>query len=116
MKLQINDHRKIFAVQEEFNKLFPHLKIEFMSKPNKVGGQSSGKVLESSKKLGDCRVVHNKGELTLLPSLTAADLKQTFSDTYGLAIAIFHKSINGWNEISNNGNQSLQEQNAMSPT
>ena len=106
MKLQINDHRKIFAVKEEFNKLFPNFKMEFLAKPSKVGSSPSEKIVkEDSKTLGDCRVLHNKGELTLSPSMLVADLKQALADTYGLSIKIFHKSGNEWTEAS--GNESL---------
>ena len=64
MKIQINDHRKIFALQEEFNRFFPNFKIEFLGKPSKVGNPPSEKMVKANKTLGDCRVVHNKGELT----------------------------------------------------
>ena len=29
MKIKISDDRKIFEIQEEFNRIFPYLKIEF---------------------------------------------------------------------------------------
>lgn len=38
MKIAINDNRKIFAIQEEFNTAFPYLKLEFYSKPHKSQG------------------------------------------------------------------------------
>ncbi len=114
MKIQINDHRKIFAFQEEFNKFFPHLKIEFLAKPSKVGNPPSGKMIKgTSKRLGDCRVVHSKGELTLSPSMTATDLKQTLSDIYGLSIIIFRRSGTEWVETTETDNFSLKEQGAV---
>ena len=116
MKIQINDHRKLFAVQAEFNKLFSHLKLEFLAKPSKVGNPPSKKIIKgTSKTIGDCRVIHTKGELTLSPSMTAADLKQTLADNYGLSILIFRKSGDKWIETTENGNFSLEEQSARSP-
>lgn len=100
MKIQINDHRKIFALQEEFSKVFPNLQIQFLGKPSKVGNPPSKKVVNPTKTLGDCRVVHNKGELTLLPSTTVSDLKQTLADTYGLSIVILRKSGGKWIETN----------------
>jgi hypothetical protein len=111
MKIEINDHRKIFAVQEEFHKLFPHLKIEFLAKPNKTGSSPSGKIQKSSKTLGETRIKHTTGELTITPSMTAADLKQTLGDKYGLSIAIFRQSGAQWVETTLNNKLSLQEQN-----
>ena len=30
MKITLNDRRKIFAIQEEFNTIYPFLKLEFL--------------------------------------------------------------------------------------
>ena len=111
MKIQINDHRKIFAIQEELSKLFPRLKIEFLGKPNKIGSSPPKKTYNSSKTLGDCRIKHTEGELTVTPSMTAADLKQILGDKYGLSIVILRQSGSEWVETTNNANLSLQEQN-----
>lgn len=111
MKIAINDHRKIFAVQKDFATLFPHLKIEFLSKSRNLGNSQSEKLVHpSSKTLGDCRLVHNKGELTLTPNMTVSDLQQSLSDTYGIAISVFLKSGNDWIETKENGKLSLEEQ------
>jgi len=101
MKIQINDHRKIFALQEEFNKFFPNLKIEFLGKPSKVGNPPSEKLVKATKTLGDCRIVHNKGELTLSSTTTISDLKQALADTYGLSVVFFHRSGDKWIETTN---------------
>lgn len=111
MKIQINDHRKIFAIQEEFSNLFPRLKIEFLGKPNKTGSSPSKKTYNSSKTLGDCRIQHTTGELTITPAMTAADLKQILGDKYGLSIIIFCLSGKEWVETTSNNKLSLQEQN-----
>ena len=111
MKISINDHRKIFAVQAEFNMLFPHLRLEFLSKPSKAGAAASKKIIkERSKTLGDCRVVHTKGDLTLSHSMTVADLQQSLSDNYGLSVVIYLKSGNDWIETTGNGKLSMDEQ------
>lgn len=111
MKITINDHRKIFAVQEEFSKFYPNLKIEFLSKPSKVGDAHSEKIIkETSKTLGECRVVHTKGELTLLHSMTVADLNQALSDTYGLSAMILRKSGKQWIETTVNEQLGIEKQ------
>jgi hypothetical protein len=102
MKIQINDHRKIFAIQEEFNKFYPNLKIEFLGKPSKVGNPPSEKQVKGVKTLGDCRVVHNKGELTLSAAITISDLKQTLADSYGLSAVFFRRLGDKWIETTDN--------------
>lgn len=114
MKIAINDHRKLFTVQREFTELFPHLKIEFLSKPSKVGESPSKKLIRAKgKSIGDCRLVHTKGELTLSPSMTVADLKQSLSDIYGLAVIVYKKYGAGWVETEENGRLTLQEQDSI---
>ena len=112
MNILINDHRKIFSIQKEFNEVFPYLKIEFYSKPHKHDGPSSKKIMKHpSKTLGQCRVAHNKGTLTIMPEMTVADLEQNFNDVYGLSVQILRKSGNAWLETIRTNNWTLNEQN-----
>lgn len=114
MNIIINDHRKIFAIKEEFNNSFPYLKLEFLSKPHTAAGSSSHKLIKhNSKTLGECRTVHNKGKITITPSMTVADLEQKFCDVYGLTIQIFRKSGTSWLETSVTDGWSLYEQNSQ---
>ena len=112
MHIDINDHRKIYSIQHDFNALFPNLKIEFHSKAHTQGGASSEKIVaESSKTLGQCRVDHNKGNITISPNMTAIELKQNFGDIYGLHVNILKKSGAKWIELENQNKLSLAEQN-----
>jgi hypothetical protein len=112
MKITINDNRKVFAIQEEFNLMFPYLKLEFFSKPHKAGGASPKKLLKSnSKTLGECRTIHKKGMLTITPKMTVNDLEQHFSDIYGLSAQVFRKSGKVWLETTVTDKWTLEEQN-----
>ena len=117
MKITINDQRKIYAIQEEFNEQFPYLKIEFFSKPHKPGGATSAKLIKTNTKtLGDCRTIHNNGTVTITPGMTVADLEQRFSDVYGLGIQVFRKSGKVWLETTLTDSWSLEEQNRQGET
>jgi hypothetical protein len=112
MKISINDHRKIHAIQDEFNQVFPYLKIEFFSKPHISGGQSSKKMMKSSSKtLGECRTIHNKGSITISPEMTVDELEQRFMDVYGLSIQVFRKSGKVWLETTVTDGWTLEKQN-----
>lgn len=114
MNIVINDHRKIFAIQEEFSKVFPYLKLEFLSKPHTSSGSSSHKLVRrNSKTLGECRTIHNKGKITITPGMSVADLEQKFSDVYGLTVQLFRKSGTTWLETSVTDGWSLEEQNSQ---
>ena len=112
MKIAINDHRKIFAIEEEFNTFFQKLKIEFLSKPHEPGGAAGKKPLvHASKTLGECRTIHNKGEITISAGMTVAELEQRFEDVYGLSIQIFRKSGKTWLPTSLTKAWTLEKQN-----
>ena len=112
MQITINDHRKIFAIQEEFNSVFPYLKLEFFSKPHKLGGGTAKKfVKHNSKTLGECRTIHNKGKITITPTMTVADLEQSFGDIYGLGVQVFRNSGKVWLETTVTDGWTLEEQN-----
>ena len=112
MKMIINDHRKIFAIQEEFSKNFPYLKIEFFAKPHRPGAPSSKKIMKHpSKTLGECRTIHGSGTIAITPNMTVADLEQNFQDVYGLSVQIFRKSGRAWLETTVTDGWTLKEQN-----
>lgn len=112
MNIIINDHRKIFAIQEEFNSFFPYLKLEFFSKPSKPTGSSPKKLVKhNNKTLGECRTIHNKGKITITPKMTVTSLDQSFRDIYGLGIMIFRKSGKVWLETTLTDDWTLEEQN-----
>jgi hypothetical protein len=112
MKIAINDHRKIFAIQEEFNTIFPYLKLEFFSKPHALGGASPKKLVKhNSATLGECRTIHQKGDLTIVPDMTVVDLEQNFGNVYGLGVQVFRKSGKSWLETTVTDNWTLAEQN-----
>lgn len=112
MKVTINDKRKIFAIQESFNALFPYLKLEFFSKPHRPGGATSKKYIKNNTKtLGECRTVHNSGTLTITPHMTVSELEQRFRSIYGLGVQVFRKSGKLWLETTVTDGWTLEEQN-----
>jgi hypothetical protein len=112
MKIRVNDRRKIFAIQADFNKMFPYLRIEFFVKPHEPGGASSKKIIKHpSKTLGECRTIHNSGALTITPGMTVTDLEQNFGSVYGLSVQVFRQSGKAWLETTLTEGWTLEEQN-----
>lgn len=112
MKITINDNRKIFAIQQEFNEIYPFLKLEFFAKPHKKGGASAKEIIKHpSKTLGECRTVHNSGSITIVPEMTVNELEQHFADVYGLGVQVFRKSGNVWLETTVTDGWTLAQQN-----
>jgi len=114
MKLVITDNRKIFALQEEFNKMFPYLKLQFFGKPSKAGGIPSKKLVKyPSHTVGECRTVHKSGSITVTPQMTVGELEQTFRDEYDLAVEVFRKSGKAWLGTSATDDWTLERQNRI---
>ena len=112
MKIAINDHRKIYAIQEDFNTAFPYLKLDFYAKPHNSEGKPSEKLQDQpGKTLGECRVMHNTGEITIHGELTVAELEQRFRDVYGLTIKVSRKCGNTWLDTAMTTNWTLTYQN-----
>ena len=112
MKITINDHRKILAIQEEFNAFFPYLKLEFFSKsPKSYGGSATKSIKQNCKTLGECRTIHNKGKITIASNMTVTDLEKSFSNVYGLSVQILRKSGKAWLETTVTNGWTLEEQN-----
>jgi hypothetical protein len=89
MNITINDHRKVLAVQEEFNSVFPNLRLEFYARPSKVGSEPSKKLVgHRGKTLLACRSSHQKGIMELTPAMSINDIKENFRDAFGLSVEV----------------------------
>ncbi|MFM7023730.1 MAG: hypothetical protein ACKOXB_12210 [Flavobacteriales bacterium] len=112
MKISIDDSKKIFQIQEEFNKLFPYLKIEFFSKPHDPGCPSAKKFIKHcNKTLAECRSIHKRGKINISPKTTVNELEQDFGKNYGLGVQVFRKSGKVWLETTVTDSWTLEEQN-----
>ena len=112
MKIVINDRRKISAIQNDFNEMFPYLRLEFFSKPHDVGGSSPKKMMKHpSKTLGECRTIHKSGSILITPRMTVSGLEQNFREVYGLAVQVFRRSGKAWLETTVTDSWTLEEQN-----
>jgi len=112
MKITINDRRKTYVIQEEFNSVFPYLKLEFLSRIYKPGCTFSKKFIgHHNKTLAECRTAHNDGKITITPDMKVVDLEQNFSDVYGLGVQVFRKSGKSWLETTVTDGWTLEEQN-----
>ena len=113
MNIEINDDRKIFAIQREFNTVFPYLKLEFQAKPNKVHGAPAHDLVKHSRTLGECRTIHKHGNVTITPFMKVSELEEVFRDVYGLGVKVYRKSGKAWLEVTVSGSWTLEEQNAQ---
>jgi hypothetical protein len=117
MKITINDRRKTYAIQEEFNTVFPYLKLEFLSSTYKPGCTFSKKFMKhNNKTLAEYRTAHNDDKIVITPNMKVVDLEQNFNDVYGLGVLVFRKSGKAWLETTVTHGWTLEEQNRQGET
>lgn len=99
MKLHIHDKKKVHEIQNEFSIMFPNLKLDFFTMPEKgQEGTHSKLLVHPSKELSECNTKHAKGELKIEPHMTAADLKKGFKNNFGLHVRVYRKVGDDWLE------------------
>ena len=114
MKILISDSRKIQQLQEQFNTAYPFLKLEFFSRPHKMGHGSAPKLMKGADRtIGPCRTINKKGNLNISPDMTVAEIEQKFRENYGLNVQIFRKSGKVWLETTVTDGWTLEQQNSQ---
>lgn len=94
MKIDINDHRRIYSIEEEFSGLFPNLALQFFARPPHEHDHSSkAERIHGSDTLGKYRIEHHKGTLTVTPNMTAGDLEDNFRSVYGLHVHVVARRL-----------------------
>ena len=113
MKIKISDHRKVSAVQKEFNEVFPYLKLEFFSKPDfqKKGSEKINLIVPDNKTIGECRKVHNHAAILISPDMKVSELEEIFRKNFGLYVQVFRQSGRVWLETTMTNDWTLAEQN-----
>lgn len=112
MKIQIDDNREIATIQEEFNKFFPYLKLDFFGGGNEYQTFASIKAFQAQgKKVKELRTIHTEGVITLFREMSVSDLEKIFNDGFGISVHILRKAGNSWLKTSHTDSWSLDQQN-----
>jgi hypothetical protein len=114
MEVSINNNKKIAEIQQEFNDLFPYLKLEFFSKPHRLAGHSNLKfILNNSKTIGECRTIQGNDEILISPSMTVNELEQGLGLNLGIGVQVFRQSGKVWLETTFTDGWTLEVQNSQ---
>lgn len=112
MVLTINDNQKLSDVKDEFNKLFPYLKLEFFKhKHGSHQGNAKSDMLSTDLTFKKARRKHSDGAIVVKENMSVADLEQLFQDVFGISAQVFRKSGRSWIETSVTDDWSLKRQN-----
>ena len=110
--VEISDKKKLKDLQEEFNRQFPFLQLEFFAKPHQPGKPSFEKdILKNDLLVGEVREVHNNGHFTVDGNMKVSDFEQFLYQSFGLNVQVFRKSYGKWLQTWATDIWSLNEQN-----
>ncbi len=110
--IEIKKHKKIIELQEQFNKYFPFLQIEFFFERHVSGkGTHKNKVISSDKRLGQVQLINGEGVIKLSKTMTVEKLEKLLEDDFGLFAQVFRKSGEVWLETSVTDSWTLEQQN-----
>lgn len=112
MVITINDNQKLSEVKDEFNALFPYLKLEFFKHKHEVNKSNpKSDMLSSDLTFKKVRKKHTEGAIVVKENMSVADLEQLFQDVFGVSAQVFRKSGRSWIETSVTDDWSLKRQN-----
>jgi hypothetical protein len=117
MKFHIARQELIKGVQEEFNKTYPFLKIEFSRKRELPPESSTDRLLSSEGNSNDDNDVHLAAKKILWDDFGCSDTMQVseleilLQYQFGLPVQILRKSGNLWMETRNSRHWTLRQQN-----
>lgn len=97
MNIIINQHRLLSDIQQDFQTMFPFLKIEFYTR-NGAGsdGQAQMKILDHHLHISEVHSNGAEGEINITPDMKVKDLEEAFEQKFGLHAQLFRKSGHVW--------------------
>ena len=114
MKIMLSYDKSIRDVQEEFQKEYPFLKLEFFRKPHQIGeGSPQKEIVPSSSSLLSVTGVIREGIIEINPTDTVDAVESLFQHKFYLPVQVFRKSKDAWLETTSTDDRDLREQNEM---
>ena len=112
MKIKIDDSISLLSFQEEFNRMFPYLKIKFFTLSNKSTGTFTRKLLDMcTRNFGEFRIADTMGEIIITPDTTVSDLENKLNKDFSLFAQVYRNSGRIWLETNATDSWTLEEQN-----
>jgi hypothetical protein len=112
MIMTISPNLLVREVQQEFNKAFAFLRLEFFSKKALLHADySASQLVKPDKKLSEIQLIPAEGQLEVDGKMRVIDLEEQVRDRFHLAAQVFRKSGNIWLETTMTDEWTLDQQN-----
>lgn len=109
--LTINDANTLKSIKDQFNKYFPHLKIEFFSvKHLKDEASPRTAIYDDKLLLSEVSATQNTMPFNFDGNMKTAEFEQNFSDMFGVNVQVYRKSGNIWLQTITTDAWTLAEQ------
>ena len=112
MNLQISPSRLVSDIQDDFNREFAFLKLQFFNKRAlSHSDYSASQIAQGHRKIGDIQLTKTEGNIYIDGKMKVIDLEMRLRDDFSLAVQVFRKSGNLWLETTMTDNWTLRQQN-----
>ncbi len=110
--IAIDGKQTIATLQNEFNKSFPFLKIEFFREPCIKGkGNSKDKMIMTNEVISRLQRKKQFGKISFTNQTLVSVLEENFLNKFGICMQVFRKSGNVWLETTSTDDWTLEQQN-----
>lgn len=114
MKLQFHETTTLRDLKDQFQTLFPCLKLEFFREDHEKGkGSRLQDRLPDEVRVSDLNEDLGEGLFFFTPEFTVSYFEQAMQNEFGLPVQVFRKSGNVWLETIHTDHLSLKKQNLM---
>jgi hypothetical protein len=114
MKIEINKNKKIADIQQDFQKFFPFLKIEFYKQSHSIGeGSQKRDALIEETLLAHLLNENAEGVIHLNEIMKVGELENLFAEKFGLYVQLFRKSGKVWLQTTTTDTWTLKEQSKL---
>jgi len=111
MELYILEEDIIRNIQQNFQKHYPHLKLQFYKNPHGKGEPSPRQEsLSPLLPIEEVTMFHTSGRINIDPVRTVAEVEHDFYRLMGLCVQIFRQAGDLWLETTGTDCQTLQQQ------
>lgn len=109
MKIIITSEKLIKDIQDEFNMVFPFLRIEFFMKSNRKSKETVDKI-SNLLTIGNAYKIKEPKKIEISPFMTVKDLGKDFEKQFGTTIQLYRKLGNLWLEITFTDTWTMKQQ------
>jgi len=113
MYLSIGKESRVLDLQNEFNRLYPYLKLEFFRNPSKDKKLKKAAKANPDEYLERLTHIYKPGSIVVDHKKTVAQIVDAFWEEFGLSVLVFRKSGKLWIETSLTDIWTLEKQNKI---